>query len=201
MCGICGFNWRDKNFLNKILAEIKHRGPDSFGFYEDDKISLGHRRLSIVDLTKSGSQPMSNEDGKIWIIFNGEIYNFKELRSDLESKGHRFKSNTDTEVLIHLYEEYDLKFLEKINGMFAFCIYDSSKKIFFLARDRIGIKPVYYYEDHGRFIFCSEIKGILKHPEIKRQINPSAIDSFLTFRANISEETCFKGIKKIMPLK
>ena len=144
MCGIIGFNWEDNNLLNQSLKEISHRGPDDSGKYTDKNISLGHRRLSIIDLSKSGKQPMSNENETIWITFNGEIYNFKELKSQLKNQ-HDFKSNTDTEVLLYLYEDsfsYE-EFLSKLNGMFSFCIYDSRRKLLFLARDRIGIKPLY----------------------------------------------------------
>lgn len=199
MCGIVGFNWNDKGLLNKILKEISHRGPDDFGKYSDKLVSLGHRRLSILDLSNSGKQPMFNEDETICIVFNGEIYNFKELRNFLENKGHTFKSNTDTEVIIHLYEEEGVNCLNKLIGMFAFCIYDSKKKIFFLARDRIGIKPLYYFNNNEKFIFCSELKGILKDTQIKKNINYEAVSSFLTFRANVNEETILKGIKKLMP--
>ncbi len=198
MCGIIGFNYEDKNFLKKALKEIKHRGPDFSGRFQDKNISLGHNRLSIIDLSKSGNQPMSNEKGDIWIVFNGEIYNFKELKKGLEKK-HDFKSNTDTEVLIHLYEEKGVNMLNKLQGMFAFCIYDSKKEILFLARDRVGIKPIYYYNFDKKFIFCSEIKGILQNEEIKREVNLNALSSFFTFRANTQEETLFKKIKKIMP--
>jgi len=198
MCGIIGFNWNDKNLLKKSSEKIKHRGPDSSGFYTDDEVSLGHRRLSIVDLSSRGKQPMSNENEDIFIIFNGEIYNHKELRKNLEKK-HQFKSETDTEVLIHLYEEYGFDFVEKLQGMFAFCIYDSVKKIFFIARDRAGIKPLYYTEYGDKFVFCSEIKGIIENKDVRRKVNREALQSFLIFRANILEETMFSGIKKLLP--
>ena len=198
MCGIIGFNFEDKNFLRNSLKEINHRGPDSSGVFSDKDVSLGHNRLAIIDLSQSGAQPMSNEDGTIWIVFNGEIYNFKSLKEELKGK-HQFKSQTDTEVLVHLYEEYGVAMVNKIWGMFAFCIYDSKKNILFLARDRVGIKPLYYYIEDKKFIFCSEIKGILKNEEIKRELNPTPLSSFLTFRANTQEDTFFKKIKKIMP--
>ena len=202
MCGILGFNWQDKQLLDNSLKVIAHRGPDAFGKHIDKYVSLGHRRLSIIDLSESGKQPMSNENKDIQIIFNGEIYNFKELKTQLIKK-HNFVSATDTEVLIHLYEESKdfQSFLNQLNGMFAFCIYDSRKKILFLARDRVGIKPLYYYHDKvkKKFMFCSEIKGILENQEIKREVNLEAVSSFLTFRANTEEETCFKGIKKLVP--
>ncbi len=196
MCGIIGFNYEDKSFLNKALKEIVHRGPDSSGKFNNKQVSLGHVRLSIIDVSKSGNQPMSNEEGTIWIIFNGEIYNFKDLKKDLK-KRHNFKSNTDTEVLIHLYEEEGINLVNKIQGMFAFCIYDSKKGILFLARDRVGIKPLYYYFKDKKFIFCSEIKGILQNQEIKKELSFNALSSFLTFRANTQKQTFFKNIKKL----
>ena len=200
MCGICGFNWDNKILLNKILNEIKHRGPDDKGTFIDKNLSLGHRRLSIIDLSKQGKQPLSNEDNTLWITFNGEIYNFKELKKELEKKGHIFKSNTDTEVIVHLYEEEGINCITKLNGMFAFAIYDSKNQILFLARDRAGIKPLYYFANSiGKFIFCSEIKGILQDTSIRREVNLNGVSSFLTFRANILEETCFKGIRKLLP--
>jgi len=199
MCGITGFNWQDVSLLNKTLKSIEHRGPDDFGKFQDKNISLGHRRLAIIDLSTSGKQPMSNEDATIWIVFNGEIYNYKELRQELEQKNHKFKSNTDTEVIIHLYEQEGYGCLHKLNGMFAFCIYDSVKKIIFLARDRVGIKPLYYWLNKNRFMFCSEIKGILQNQDIKPEVNLDSVSSFLTFRANTNEESCFKNIYKLMP--
>jgi len=144
MCGINGFNWDDEKLIKKMNNVIKHRGPDDSGIYVDEKVSLGNRRLSIIDLSKRGHQPMCNEKGDIWIVYNGEIYNFEKIKDDLKIKGHKFKSDTDTEVVLHAYEEYGFNCLNKFNGMWAFCLYDLNKKILFLARDRIGIKPLYY---------------------------------------------------------
>jgi len=163
MCGICGFyGFEDKSLIKRMTDVITHRGPDQSGIYSDKKISLGHRRLSIIDLSKRGIQPMTNEDGNLVIVYNGEIYNFKEIKTELEKKGHNFKSNTDTEVVVHAYEEYGIKCIEKFNGMFAFAIWNSDKEELILARDRIGIKPLYYYHEGSRFIFASEIKSILE---------------------------------------
>jgi asparagine synthase (glutamine-hydrolysing) len=198
MCGIVGFNWDDKILLSKMMESIKHRGPDQKGVYIDENISLGSRRLSIIDLTKKGRQPIHNEDGSIWLIFNGEIYNYKEIRSDLEKKGHKFYSETDSEVIVHAYEEYGEECVKEFNGCFAFCIYDSNKKKLFLARDRLGIKPLYYFFDKERFIFASEIKAILIH-DVKREINFNALHNFLSFRCNNLGETFFKGIFKLLP--
>jgi asparagine synthase (glutamine-hydrolysing) len=196
MCGIVGCDYEDKDFLKKALKEIKHRGPDQSGVYYDENVSLGHNRLSILDLSSNGKQPMSDKSEKVWIVFNGEIYNYSELKKLLP--GIDFKSDSDTEVLIYLYKKYGIKMLEMIQGMFTFCIYDIEKKIFFIARDRVGIKPLYYHNSN-RFIFCSEIKGILQDSSIKRVFNSNVLDSYLIFRANTKEETFFKGIKKLMP--
>jgi len=198
MCGIIGCNWEDKSLIKRGLKVIEHRGPDDVCEFFDRGISLGHRRLSILDLSEQGRQPMSNKEETIWIIFNGEIYNYQELRAGLRH-GHEFKSDTDTEVLIHLYEEKGVEMLKELNGMFAFCIYDAKKKILFIARDRVGIKPLYYYEKDKKFIFCSEMKGILEDKEIKREVNKDALSLFLTFRANTGEESILKDIKKLMP--
>ena len=169
MCGICGFyGFEDINALKRMIKILAHRGPDDDGFFVDENISLGHTRLSIIDLSEKGRQPMSNEEGAIWITYNGETYNFMDLRKELEAN-HSFYSNTDTEVLIHAYEEYGLDFIKKLRGMFAFALYDSVKKKLILARDPIGKKPLYYYWDGERFIFASDIKAILE-AGIKREI-------------------------------
>lgn len=196
MCGIIGFNWEDSSLLRKAMKKIAHRGPDASGVFIDNGISLGHKRLSIIDLSDSGKQPMSNEDGNVWITFNGEIYNYKELRENLQKK-HEFKSNTDTEILIHLYEERGFDILNYLNGIFAFCIYDMKKKILFIARDHAGIKPLYYYYSGKKFMFCSEIKGILENDEIEREVNLNAINSYFIFRANTGNQSFFKNIDKL----
>jgi len=199
MCGICGFNWDDKELVRRMADSIRHRGPDDDGYYTDKDISLGNRRLSIIDLSKNGKQPIFNEDKTICVVYNGEIYNFQEIKEDLEKKGHRFYSNTDTEVIVHAYEEYGEKCLECFNGMFAFAIWDSKQKKLFLARDRHGIKPLYYAVVKNNLIFGSEIKSILLHKDIKRTVNPEALHYFLTFRCNSTNETMFKGIYKLPP--
>lgn len=199
MCGINGFNWPDKQIIERMNDTVRHRGPDGEGTYIDDYVSLGHRRLAIIDLTEKGKQPMCNEDGSIWLVYNGEIYNFRELRKELEQKGHLFKSNTDAEVIIHAYEEWQLKCLARFNGMFAFAIYDSRKDTLFLARDRFGIKPLYYYVDKSRFIFSSEIKGILIH-SIERKPNERNIFDYLCFNLLHHRcETFFENIYKLPP--
>ena len=197
MCGICGFyGFEDTNVLKKMTKVLAHRGPDDNGFYVDENISLGHTRLSIIDLSEKGRQPMSNEDGTIWITYNGETYNFMDLKKELEAN-HCFYSDTDTEVLIHAYEEYGLDFIKKLRGMFAFALYDSLKKKLILARDPIGKKPIYYYWDGERFIFASEIKAILE-AGIKREIDRKGLCAYLAFQYTIGRNTLFKGVKKLL---
>jgi asparagine synthase (glutamine-hydrolysing) len=196
MCGIAGFSFEDSNLIRKMTDCLKHRGPDDFGYYIDSHVSLGHRRLSIIDLSRKGRQPMSNEEGTVWITYNGEVYNYKEIKKDLKGN-HKFRSNTDTEVLIHAYEEYGLDFLKKLRGMFALCVYDSEKKILILARDNIGKKPLYYHFDDNGIIFASEIKAILESGA-KREINRDALHSYLTFLYTLGNQTIFEGIKKLM---
>jgi asparagine synthase (glutamine-hydrolysing) len=163
MCGITGIidlrATPDRSLLEKMCRIMIHRGPDGEGYYIDGPLALGHRRLSIIDL-ESGKQPMSNEDGTIWITYNGEIYNFPELRKELIDKGHRFKTRSDTETIIHAYEEYGFECLKRLKGMFAFGIWDKRKKVLFVARDRLGKKPLYYYAKESKFIFGSELKAL-----------------------------------------
>ncbi|MGB2621049.1 MAG: asparagine synthase (glutamine-hydrolyzing), partial [Candidatus Acidiferrum sp.] len=185
--------------LVKAMADtIRHRGPDDEGYYVAGQIGLGFRRLSIIDL-QSGHQPLSNEDGSIWIVFNGEIYNYQDLRASLQSKGHVFKTQTDTEVIVHLYEEFGPGCLEKLRGMFAFAIWDGNAKTLFLARDRVGIKPLYYSLSGSSITFASEIKAILVDPSLNKQILPEVIDRFLTFGYLPGEETLLKGVHKLAP--
>ena len=169
MCGIAGYlgGKPDKKILKKMTDRIKHRGPDAEGFYIDEKVALGHRRLSIIDLN-TGDQPIYNEDKSIVIVFNGEIYNFKELKKEL--KNHKFKTSTDTEVIVHGYEEWGFDITKKLRGMFSFALWDTKKEILFLARDGWGIKPLYYYENNNTFMFASEIKAFLDHPDFKKNL-------------------------------
>ena len=199
MCGIVGFNWEDKKLCRSMLKTINHRGPDDWGIFNDKNITLGHKRLSIIDLSKKGHQPMSNKEGYLTITYNGEIYNFKKIRDDLEEKGHKFKSSTDTEVLLNCYQEYGKDCLKLLNGMFAFAIYDDKNKKIFLARDRIGIKPLYYYHTKDKFIFASEIKAILTNPEIKKEVDKSSLGDFISLRYVPGEKTIIKNIKKLLP--
>ena len=201
MCGFCGFTGeivkRDE-ILENMMNKIIHRGPDSGGAHIDGKIAMGFRRLSIIDLD-FGSQPMYNETGDIVITFNGEIYNYGSLREELISKGHVFKNNADTEVLIHAYEEYGTEMLNKLRGMFAFVIWDSKNETIFGARDFFGIKPFYYAQIDGQLIFASEIKSILEYPKFKKEVNKEALESYLTFQYSVLPETFFKGVYKLMP--
>jgi asparagine synthase (glutamine-hydrolysing) len=204
MCGFVGiYNYGNSQDIDeKLLIEMRdtmiHRGPDDCGVYlsRDRKLGLGHRRLSIIDLTPRGRQPMSDNQGKIWIVYNGEVYNFPELRKGLEKK-YTFRSRTDTEVLIYLYKEYGKDMVHKLRGMFAFAIWDENKKELWLVRDRIGIKPLYYTFVDGKFIFASEIKAILKDPSVKREVNEEGFYHYLSFLTTPPPQTLFQGIYKI----
>lgn len=204
MCGFTGFvdsnKKKDKEKIIRQMSEkIIHRGPDGEGYYIDNKVALAHRRLSIVDLA-GGAQPMYNEDKKIVIVFNGEIYNHEELRNILKKNGHKFESNCDTEVLIHGYEEWGLEaFLKKLVGMFAFIIYDKDKDYICGARDHFGIKPFYYYKNNDNFYFSSEIKSFLGHPNFQKELNEKALKMFLIFQYSVFEETFFKNVYKLKP--
>lgn len=201
MCGFVGFTGQlaqGESVLKNMMDAIIHRGPDSAGTHIDENISLGFRRLSIIDLD-SGTQPMYNETGDIVIVFNGEIYNYQELREELINKGHVFSNNADTEVLIHGYEEYGEDLLKRLRGMFAFVIWDSRKKKLFGARDFFGIKPFYYAVVDGQLVFASEIKSILMYTPYKKEMNKDALENYLTFQYSVLPETFFKGIYKLMP--
>ena len=202
MCGFVGFcskNVKDKNVIKEMNNQIIHRGPDSDGYYFDKDVNFGFRRLSIIDLHE-GSQPILNESGDTAIIFNGEIYNYQELREDLVAKGYKFKTHTDTEVILHGYEEYGEEgILAKLRGMFAFTIWDSKKEKLFGARDHFGIKPYYYALLDGDLLFGSEVKSFLKYPKFKKEVNEKALKHYLVFQYNPLEETFFKGVKKLRP--
>src|SRR3989344_6410383 len=209
MCGIAGvykFNNSQvvsENEIKKMSDALVHRGPDGNAAYfsADKKIGPGHRRLAIIDLSPAGAQPMANENKTIWIVFNGEIYNFQELRSKLEKAGHSFRSRSDTEVIIHSYEEYGFDCVKKFNGMFAFAIWDENKQLLFAGRDHLGVKPFYYAIQNGNFYFGSEIKAILVHPDFKKDIEETNISHYLTFSCLPSPHTLFKDIKKLAPAK
>jgi asparagine synthase (glutamine-hydrolysing) len=204
VCGICGkLNFDRESSVSPALVRamadtIAHRGPDDEGYYVSGPIGLGFRRLSIIDLA-TGHQPLSNEDGTVWIVFNGEIYNYQDLRTFLQGKGHIFKTQTDTEVIVHLYEEFGEDCVEKLRGMFAFAIWDERQETLFLARDRVGIKPLYYWLSDKSLIFGSEIKAILADPEVQPEVVPGMIDRFLSFYFVPGEETLLQGIYKLAP--
>lgn len=200
MCGIVGFTNRLDNaseILGKMMDRIKHRGPDSEGKYIDEGIAMGFRRLSIIDLSDVGSQPIFNEDKSLVLTFNGEIYNFKELRDELISAGHSFYTKTDSEVLIHGYEQWGEKLLDRLRGMFAFVIYNKNTGEIFGARDFFGIKPFYYAQMNGTFMWGSEIKSFLDHPDFKKELNTDVLETYLTFQYSPTEDTFFKNVKKL----
>jgi asparagine synthase (glutamine-hydrolysing) len=199
MCGICGFNWTDERLIEAMKARLVHRGPDDHGSYVADGISLGHRRLSIVDLSDAGRQPLSNEDGTVWITFNGEIYNHLELRSTLEAKGHRFRSRSDTEAIVHAYEEYGLDFARHLTGMFALAIWDAPRRRLVLARDRLGLKPLYYTLAEGRLRFASEIKALLADPTLPRALHRQGLLDLLGYEFVPAPATLFEGVRKLLP--
>ena len=201
MCGFTGFTGSldNKNqVLEDMMNTIIHRGPDSGGKYTDNDIALGFRRLSIIDLS-SGDQPILNEDGSKILLFNGEIYNYHSLRETLKEKGHVFKTKSDSEVLLHGYEEFGTELLSKLRGMFAFVIWDKDKKELFGARDFFGIKPMYYAKMNGNIIFGSEIKSFLPHPDFKKELNTDALENYLTFQYSVGSDTFFKNVYKLPP--
>src|SRR5918999_4755810 len=207
MCGICGivgfsdaFDASERTVV-AMSDTIAHRGPDDSGAWTDaaNRVALGHRRLSIVDLSPAGHNPMPNEDGTVWITYNGEVYNHRALRSELEAKGHVYRSQTDTETILHLYEEEGPRCVERLHGMFGLAIWDSRRRELFLARDRLGIKPVYFAQPAGGFVFASEIKALLEHPAISPDLDEEAFVHYLTFVCTPAPLTMFKGIHKLAP--
>lgn len=194
MCGICGFTWEDRTIITVMTDEIAHRGPDQSGFYTDPGISLGHRRLSIIDLSENGRQPIANENGNLLLLHNGEIYNFRQVKQWLEGLGHIFRSQSDSEVILHAFEEEGVECLKRLNGMFAIALWDSRRKRLLLVRDRLGEKPLYYCQNGTSLIFASEIKALLKNPRVPRQANETALDCFLGFEFIPAPLTAFAGI-------
>jgi asparagine synthase (glutamine-hydrolysing) len=204
MCGICGifFSDRDWHVKGNLLAgmnqRIVHRGPDDEGFFVEENVGLAMRRLSIIDV-KAGHQPLSNENQDVWIVYNGEIYNHAELRADLEARGHNYRTRSDTETIVHLYEEYGRDCVKHLRGMFAFAIWDRRKRVLFAARDRLGIKPFYYRWDGAAFLFGSEIKTIFAYPGIEPQFNRATLAEYLAFGYINGPETMFANVRKLMP--
>jgi asparagine synthase (glutamine-hydrolysing) len=205
MCGICGVVGRpDEQLIKRMLGRIAHRGPDDEGLLiretsSGESVGLGHRRLSIIDLSPAGREPMSDRSGQVWLTYNGEIYNFKELRRELEARGHRFRSDTDAEVIIYAYIEWGRACLERLNGMFAFAIWDARDETLLLARDRLGIKPLYYAETSAGFAFASEIKALLEIPGFRAEVDRAALDQFMTFLWVPDPKTAFRGVYKLPP--
>lgn len=200
MCGICGVAGEGarRDLVEAMNSSLAHRGPDGSGFYADDGVVLGHRRLSIIDLF-TGDQPMSNEDGSIWAVYNGETYNFRELRHQLEEQGHHFRTVSDTEVLVHLYEQHGDGFLARLDGIFAFALWDSRRRRLLLGRDAFGVKPLHYQFDGRTLRFASEIKAILQDPAVPRQVDFQAMHYFLNLRYIPGERTLFDGIRRLLP--
>ena len=204
MCGIFGIfgtDWTQPaclQVLSHMDAALTHRGPDGHGLYTKAALGIGMRRLSIIDL-KTGNQPLANEDRSVWVVFNGEIYNYQELTAELMAKGHRFTTTSDTEVLVHLYEEYGEGCVDQLRGMFAFAVWDQSRHTLFLARDRLGIKPLYYAETPHGFVFGSELKAIAKSPWVSRQVNPRALAAYLQYGYVPDPLSIFDGVFKLPP--
>jgi len=204
MCGICGIFFRDRDWRVKadVLAgmneRIVHRGPDDSGFFVEENVGLAMRRLSIIDV-KTGHQPLANENGDVWIVYNGEIYNHAELRAGLEARGHRYRTRSDTETIVHLYEEYGRDCVKHLRGMFAFAIWDRRTRVLFAARDRLGIKPFYYRWDGHTFLFGSEIKAILAYPGVTAEFNRGTLAEYLAFGYITGTQTMFAGVRKLMP--
>lgn len=203
MCGIAGIMSLSgapvsAEELRRMCAAMAHRGPDDEGFYLGRGVGLGMRRLSIIDL-ETGHQPVRNEDGSIWAVLNGEIYNFRELRRELEARGHSFVTATDTETIVHLYEEYGTRCVNEMRGMFAFALWDGRQGTLLLARDRLGIKPLYYAEMGGRLVFGSELKALLQLPEVQRKLNWGAVGHLFTFLSTPPSESIIEGVRKLEP--
>jgi asparagine synthase (glutamine-hydrolysing) len=207
MCGIAGILAFSDQFaldeatVARMTDSLRHRGPDDAGTLvrRDERVALGHRRLSIIDLSSAGHQPMSNEDGTVWITYNGEVYNHAELRAGLEARGHRYRSLTDTETIVHLYEEHGAGCVERLHGMFALAIWDARRRTLLLARDRLGVKPLYYARLPHGFVFGSEVKAILEHPSVSRDLDEEAFADYLTFGFTPPPATMFRGVGKLAP--
>lgn len=201
MCGIVGIlkpGPEPELLVARMITAMRHRGPDETGIYVDDHVAMGHARLSIIGL-EDGTQPISNEDGSLWVVFNGEIFNYPELKTDLESRGHVIRTGTDTEILVHIYEEYGFDCLRHLNGQFAFAIWDSKRQELFLARDRIGIRPLHYCQAGGRFLFASEIKALFLDPAVPREMDVPALSQVFTYWTTLTPKTAFKHVYELPP--
>src|SRR5687767_14484167 len=205
MCGIAGiirFDGRPvlEHEISAMCGAMAHRGPDDEGIYLGDGVGIGMRRLSIIDLD-NGHQPISNEDGSVWIVFNGEIYNYKELRALLESRGHHLRTSSDTETIVHLYEDFGPRCVERLRGMFAFAVWDARRRQVLLARDRLGIKPLYYSEHDGELRFASELKPLLQLDDAERSLSWKAVGHLFTFLATPPDQSIVSGISKLEPAR
>jgi len=202
MCGIAGkFNFDaanpiDRERLGAMTAVLAHRGLDADGFYVDQGIGLGHRRLSVIDLS-TGDQPVANEDRTIWVVFNGEIYNFRDIRAELEGFGHRFRTHTDTEVIVHAYEQWGDRLVDRFRGMFAFALWDQPRRRLLLARDRLGVKPLYYSRTRAGVTFESEIKALLEDPDVPREWSADALDAYLALSYVPTPQTMYRAVSKL----
>src|SRR5215475_5520614 len=207
MCGICGYFWQgyvERSLpLEKMNDTMAHRGPDDRGTWtsSDGRTGLANRRLAIIDLSPAGHQPMPNEDGSVWVVYNGEVYNSADLRTELLAKGHQFRSRSDTETLVHLYEEYGDEMVKQLRGMFAFAIWDENRRRLFIARDRVGIKPLYYMQLRNAFLFGSEIRSMLASglPSLHPRLNRPALLQFMAMGFVSPPDTLFAGIHKLPP--
>ena len=197
MCGISGFSWQDEELVQAMCGRLTHRGPDARGHYVGDGASLGHTRLSIIDLSERGRQPMVNEDGSVYIVVNGEIYNHMELRGELIAKGHVFRSNSDSEAVLHGYEEWGPGVIERLKGMFCFAVLDGPRRRVMLGRDRLGIKPLYYHHDGNKLIFANEIKALLAWPGLARRVDLTALYQYLGYEFTPAPRTLFEGVRKL----
>jgi asparagine synthase (glutamine-hydrolysing) len=199
--GVCNLHGEPVSsaLVDRMMALVAHRGPDGEGVYTDGSVGLGHRRLAIIDLSDAASQPMANETGDVVLDYNGEIYNFQDLRVELESLGHVFRSHTDSEVVVHAYEEWGNACVDHFDGMFAFAIWDRNRRRLFLARDRFGVKPLYWYQRNGLFLFASEVKAILGHPRVTRDVCYPALNEYFTFQNVLSDLTLFDGVRLLQP--
>ncbi len=205
MCGIAGYynshnsTTKDPRLLTDMIGVLRHRGPDDTGYFHGDGVALGQSRLSIIDIA-GGKQPIHNEDQTVWVVFNGEIFNYIELRDELIKKGHRFYTQSDTEAIVHAYEEFGYDFFNHLNGQFAIAIWDDRQKKLVIGRDRVGIRPLFYsHLDDGTFLFGSEIKAIFKFPGFKRELDPAGIDQIFTYWVNVPPRTVFKNICELPP--
>jgi asparagine synthase (glutamine-hydrolysing) len=206
VCGICGVlnlgqggdSPPSAGLLRKMVGALRHRGPDENGGYRDERVALGQSRLSIIDLS-GGAQPMTNEDGRLWIVFNGEIFNYVELGAELRELGHVFKTRSDTEVILHAFEQWGPGCVERLNGQFAFAIWDRVERRLFLARDRVGIRPLYYTQVGQRLLFASEMKALLQDPDLPRELDREGLAQIFTFWAPVAPRTALRGIRQLRP--